>query len=235
MLMEQSVITGALAISVALLNPSSVNHIDNSSHQVVQQEMRDYRVQNGDNINSIAQNLYGSSDFWTTIWKDNSWIQNPDVIEEGWIIKIRNVKPAKHETIENETIEKVEIILNPTLTPSITPTNNQTSPTPTIPQVTQVTSQTSSSGPLNEAQINFLGNCEAGMNPTRNSGNGYYGAFQFSYGTWKSMGTAYERADLAPIEVQIDAVQRLVARSSIFHQFPGCARRMQAEGLLQNE
>src|SRR5687767_15110128 len=33
-----------------------------------------------------------------------------------------------------------------------------------------------------------LRNCEAGGNYTRNSGNGYYGAYQFSAGSWRSLG-----------------------------------------------
>ena len=89
-----------------------------------------------------------------------------------------------------------------------------------------------SGGPLSAAQIHFLGHCESGMTATRNNGNGYYGAFQFSAGTWNSMGTGYARADLAPLDVQIQAVQRLLARSSIFGQFPGCANRMKAAGIL---
>lgn len=87
-------------------------------------------------------------------------------------------------------------------------------------------------GPLSWTQIQFLGNCEAGMNPTRNSGNGYYGAFQFSAGTWNAMGTGYARADLAPLDVQVAAVQQLLSRSSIYGQFPGCANAMVAAGLL---
>ncbi len=89
-----------------------------------------------------------------------------------------------------------------------------------------------SGGPLNAAQIQYLGSCESGMTATRNSGNGYYGAFQFSAGTWNAMGTGYARADLAPLDVQIQAVQQLLSRSSIFGQFPGCANRMVSAGLL---
>lgn len=89
-----------------------------------------------------------------------------------------------------------------------------------------------SGGPLNAAQIQYLGSCESGMTATRNSGNGYYGAFQFSAGTWNAMGTGYARADLAPLDVQIQAVQQLLSRSSIFGQFPGCANSMVAAGLL---
>lgn len=87
-------------------------------------------------------------------------------------------------------------------------------------------------GPLSSTQINFLGNCESGMTANRNSGNGFYGAFQFTISTWNAMGTGYARADMAPLDVQIGAVQKLLSGSSIYSQFPGCARKMQAAGLI---
>jgi hypothetical protein len=70
-----------------------------------------------------------------------------------------------------------------------------------------------------------LRNCEAGGDYTRNSGNGYYGAYQFSARTWRSMGTGYEYAHLAPPEVQDDAAQRLQARSG-WGQWPACTRKL---------
>ena len=85
---------------------------------------------------------------------------------------------------------------------------------------------------LSTAAITFLGTCESGMTWNRNSGNGFYGAFQFTIGTWNAMGTGYARADLAPLDVQINAVQALVARSNIYGQFPTCSRKMQALGLI---
>lgn len=100
---------------------------------------------------------------------------------------------------------------------------------PVIPHVTGV--------PTNNANANSglrqitgdiweaLRNCEAGGDYTRNSGNGYYGAYQFSASTWRSMGTGYERADLAPPAVQDDAAQRLQARSG-WGQWPACTRKL---------
>ncbi len=137
-----------------------------------------------------------------------------------------NEIPVKNQKAEVRT-DKKEIKISKPIAMNI----NQTKAVePIIPKPS--VSIISSNGPLNETQIQFLGNCESGMTASRNSGNGYFGAFQFSIGTWNSMGTGYARADLAPIEVQIDAVQRLVSRSSIFTQFPGCSRRMQAAGLI---
>lgn len=92
-----------------------------------------------------------------------------------------------------------------------------------------------SGGKLSEEQINALGRCESGMTATRNSGNGFYGAFQFSLSTWRSSAPAEYKGVLphqAPIEAQMQAVQTLLSRSSIYTQFPGCANKMKAQGIL---
>ena len=90
-------------------------------------------------------------------------------------------------------------------------------------------------GPLSEAQITALGICESGMTANRNSGNGFYGAFQFTKSTWRSSAPApYNNGDPheAPLDAQKQAVQNLLSRSSIFTQFPGCANKMRASGIL---
>ena len=90
-------------------------------------------------------------------------------------------------------------------------------------------------GPLSEAQITALGICESGMTANRNSGNGFYGAFQFTKSTWRSSAPApYNNGDPheAPLDAQKQAVQNILSRSSIFTQFPGCAKKMRASGIL---
>ncbi|MFZ1242619.1 MAG: ubiquitin-like domain-containing protein, partial [Candidatus Saccharimonas sp.] len=90
-------------------------------------------------------------------------------------------------------------------------------------------------GPLTEAQVTALGTCESGMTATRNSGNGFYGAFQFIPSTWRNVAPAEYKGVLpheAPLEAQKQAVQNLLSRSSIYTQFPGCAKKMAAQGIL---
>lgn len=90
-------------------------------------------------------------------------------------------------------------------------------------------------GPLSEVQINALGQCESGMTATRNSGNGFYGAFQFMPSTWKTQAPAEYKNVLpheAPLDAQKQAVQNLLSKASIYTQFPGCAKKMQAQGIL---
>lgn len=87
-------------------------------------------------------------------------------------------------------------------------------------------------GPLTAAQLDFLWKCESSRTPNINTGNGYYGGFQFDIPTWHEVNSQYPRADLAPHEVQVAAVQKLLSYSSIWDRFPGCAVKMREAGLL---
>jgi hypothetical protein len=69
-----------------------------------------------------------------------------------------------------------------------------------------------------------LRNCEAGGRYNANSGNGYYGAYQFSAGTWRSLGFS-GLPHQAPPEVQDQAARKLQARSG-WGQWPACSRRI---------
>ncbi len=69
--------------------------------------------------------------------------------------------------------------------------------------------------------------CEAGNVYTRNSGNGYYGAYQYNLGTWANYG-GYARPDLAPPAVQ-DAKARETQAARGWGPWPACARKL---GLL---
>lgn len=74
--------------------------------------------------------------------------------------------------------------------------------------------------------------CESGGNYQTNTGNGYYGAYQFSQSTWnriarQRMGITWERADLAPPEVQDQAiiVNTNLSSGGLASQNPGCYRK----------
>lgn len=216
--MEKEIVAGAIFL-LAFISPTPTPQAS-TSQTIKIEETKIYAVMEGDSLISIAKEQFGSVDYWTNLWNANPWIDDYNTIEKEWKLKIPE-KTEKPEELEKELSEKLAKRHT-----AYIPVQSPTAQIEAKPVVTGTT------GPLNDTQINFLGNCESGMTRERNSGNGYYGAFQFSEGTWRSMGTSYARADLSPLEVQIDAVQRLVARSSIFTQFPGCAARMRDEGLL---
>jgi resuscitation-promoting factor RpfA len=68
--------------------------------------------------------------------------------------------------------------------------------------------------------------CETGGNYQTNTGNGYYGAYQFSKPTWDSMGTGVAFPHQAPPPIQDDAALRLARRSGFHSQFPGCSAKL---------
>lgn len=92
-----------------------------------------------------------------------------------------------------------------------------------------VTTAPEGSGSLSE-WLYKLRMCESGGNYAINTGNGFYGAYQFTIDTWNSLGTAYDRADLAPADVQDQAIIANTNRNSggLATQNPGC---YQKEGL----
>jgi hypothetical protein len=75
-----------------------------------------------------------------------------------------------------------------------------------------------------------LAKCESGANPKRNSGNGYYGAYQFSQSTWEG----FKGTRFAPTPLQATwAEQTFVAYRIWLHPkqgwkngFPGCGKKM---------
>lgn len=72
-----------------------------------------------------------------------------------------------------------------------------------------------------------LAQCESGGNPATNTGNGYYGMYQFSLSTWQSVGGSGLPSD-ASAEEQTMRAQFLQARAG-WGQWPHCAGKL---GLL---
>jgi len=224
----------AVILSISIFSFTSFPSLQLASNSKAESVSTEYgknfpwTVDKGESISEIAAIWYGDASFASTLWNDNPWIADPSVLEAGWVLEVRSIKPILPTPLKPDLVAKQKY-LQPGTYLQIQPVRLAQPELINTP-VVQVASY--SGGSLNEAQIQFLGTCESGMTASRNSGNGYYGAFQFSPATWRNMGTAYERADMAPIEVQKEAVQRLLSRSSIFTQFPGCARKMRSLGMI---
>ena len=66
-----------------------------------------------------------------------------------------------------------------------------------------------------------LADCESGGNYSINTGNGYYGAYQFSLSTWQSLGYGGYPHEASPA-VQDQAARELQALYG-WGQWPGCS------------
>lgn len=103
------------------------------------------------------------------------------------------------------------VVPQPAIIPTLTPT------------VQPVSAVVSYSGSLSRWLL-ALRTCESSNNYQENTGNGFYGAYQFTISTWDSLNTGYARADLAPPAVQDAAIIKNTLQSSggLSTQNPGC-------------
>ena len=81
----------------------------------------------------------------------------------------------------------------------------------------------SATGDTMADQLARLRRCESNSNYRANTGNGYYGAYQFSQSTWRSLGYP-NRPHQNAGKTQDDAVVKL-HRSQGWRPWPACARK----------
>lgn len=138
----------------------------------------------GESLSTIATD--SSLPSWMPIWNANTNLQNPDQINPGDELVI----PNPDEQLAERPLPA-----------------GYGAPTPVA--VTAAPAGSYRSAPRSAANYGTPANglaarvCarESGCNYSTNTGNGYYGAYQYDVGTWGGYG-GYARADLAPKEVQ---------------------------------
>lgn len=79
-------------------------------------------------------------------------------------------------------------------------------------------------GPIPSDLLDALAQCESGMDPAKNTGNGYYGAFQFLPSTARALGLGSDPT-VHDYATQKAAVAKIPI-SAWPKQFPGCSRRL---------
>lgn len=129
-------------------------------------------------------------------------------------------RPAYGRSIDREAIARKRVVRKQRATRSGTRSRIAPAPRPTQKP------GTAAARGSDDLIWQRLRNCEAGGRYQANSGNGYYGAYQFSARTWRSLGYR-GLPHQAPPEVQDEAARKLQARSG-WGQWPACSRRIGA-------
>ncbi len=78
--------------------------------------------------------------------------------------------------------------------------------------------------PSQDSILAALRKCESGGNYKINTGNGYYGAYQFALGTWRRLGYSGYPHEASPA-TQDEAVLKLAAKAG-WGQWPACSRKL---------
>lgn len=151
-----------------------------------------YTVQSGDSLSSIAQSQQLES--WRPLWNANTDIQNPDLIYAG-----QNLVVPTGSTTDRPL-----------------PADMAAMPERTYaPQGGQIYQSQAAPSHYSPAPANYAGGAggllgrirmrESGGNYAENTGNGFYGAYQFTIGTWQSVGGTGLPSNASPAEQDMRA------------------------------
>ncbi len=110
--------------------------------------------------------------------------------------------------------------------PVAAPATTVPAPTPAPVPAPATPAPTAPGGPLGPSAAIWaeLRQCESGDNYAINTGNGYYGAYQFSASTWAGLGYP-GLPNQAPPAVQDQAAERLEAMRG-WEPWPGCSAKL---------
>lgn len=204
--MKRALVSAAIAAAAVTLPASSAWASPASS--TVDVGRTAYTVVPGDSFWSIGQR-YGVNMYDLAAWNHMD-LGSP--LDYGWTLQI---PPAGWHTSNETTTSPPQGTVT---------TGGGSSHSPS--SATYSTGSSAGESSLSGAW-QCIATAESGGNPATNTGNGYYGEFQFSQGTWDSlmsqMGLSYSRADLAPSSVQYAAAQRLQSEAG-WGQWPATSR-----------
>jgi hypothetical protein len=133
-------------------------------------------------------------------------VLGPDRIHPG--LRLAHKPRLRHTAPVVEAVDETPVI--------------QAAPPP--PPATVVTTTTVSAGAPAGGVWYELRMCESGDNYAEDSGNGYYGAYQFALSTWYGLGFTGVPSEASPA-VQDEAAAELQATSG-WDQWPSCAAEL---------
>ncbi len=144
-------------------------------------------VASGDSLSIIASEE--QLDSWRPLWNANPSLENPDLIYAGEQLLVPTA-PVPDRPLPGGSIEPVSSVVQPVV--------RRTAPVNYADGV---------SGILARVRMR-----ESGGNYATNTGNGYYGAYQFSLGTWRGVGGSGLPSDASPAEQDMRAQMLYSAR-----------------------
>lgn len=166
-------------------------HASSGSTPQTKSEPQKHIVAEGESLSSIAADNNLPS--WMPLWDVNTDLQNPDQISPG---------------------QEIVIPTPPLPTTDRALPAGYDAPTPVVaaaPASGHISSSRVTTAPSGD-RFGRIRARESGGNYAENTGNGYYGAYQFSLGTWQSVGGTGNPANASPSEQDARAQALYAAR-----------------------
>ena len=187
--------------SNALTTGQTVQHNTPQTTQT-QPTPKTYQVQSGDNLSTIAQQQ--NLDSWRPLWNVNPQITDPNLIYAG-----QNLVVPTGTTADRPLPTDTTSLPTRTYAPS---GGQLYSDDATTSSVTRQTANYAAGSPGLMARVRQR---ESGGNYAEITGNGFYGAYQFTIGTWESVGGTGLPSNASPAEQDM--------RAQILYNERGCS------------
>jgi LysM repeat protein len=142
----------------------------------------------GDSLSSIAEAEQLPS--WRPLWDANTEVQNPDLVYEGQKLTVPT-GPVPERPLPAAAVQQSVTYSAPV---------NRSYSAPVRRSVAPANYAAGAGGWA--ARVRQL---ESGGNYATNTGNGYYGAYQFNLGTWQSVGGTGLPSNASPAEQDMRA------------------------------
>jgi len=157
----------ALIVVTVSLHPGAAHHDPGS-----------YTVRPGDTLSAIAASAYGNAADWPAVWWANRrQVPDPGMITAGERLQL----PGSHQVPPWLARAALAAIAAPPA---------PAAPVSAGPAAAAVHAQASSPAPASSGGVNWaaIAACESGGNWSASTGNGFYGALEFTGQTWLGYG-----------------------------------------------
>lgn len=189
--MHKRLLLLAVLIAASLLVSNKAHAAGNQDSQQPKPDQT-HSVTAGESLSTIATDF--QLDSWVPLWNANTQIANPDLIYVGEAITIPGGDTTPRPLPQTTSLP--------------TPPASAVKHTGAVRHPAVYGSNT---GDL----FSRIRQRESGGNYATNTGNGYYGAYQFSAGTWRSVGGSGLPSDASPAEQDM--------RAQMLYSMRGCS------------
>lgn len=146
-------------------------------------------VEAGDSLSIIAEKEELES--WRPLWDANEGLANPDLIYAGQQLVVPTGPVPERPLPEGVAPVQQTVVRKGTTT--------------TTPRATSTNRSAANYAPGASGVLERIRMRESGGNYAINTGNGYYGAYQFSLSTWRGVGGAGLPSEASPAEQDMRA------------------------------